>query len=132
MVLEEGTLNNSGATLSVGSGGTFNQLTITTLGTGDQGIIAGGIIGDAGNGIVFKGGFLDGVSHGAITYEGTMNVTATSATPYVIISGNTSGNDSSTYLTVTGAGGTGAGTTISAPATASTSSTARPLAPAIQ
>ena len=119
VVLESGTLNNTGATLSVGSGGTFNPL---TLGAG--GTIAGGIISDAGNGILFKDGTLNGVSNGAITYEGTMNVTSSGST-YVIISGNTSGVDTSTYLTVTGAGGTGAGRSISAPITMCSSLTAR-------
>ena len=56
----------------------------------------------------FSDGTLNGVAN-AITYEGAMNVTSSGST-YVIISGNTSGNDASTYLTVTGAGGTGTGT----------------------
>ena len=49
----------------------------TRLRSAAQGTIAGGTISDAGNGILFKDGTLNGVAN-AITYEGAMNVTVTS------------------------------------------------------
>ena len=57
----DGTLTNTGATLALGSGGTFAPLTLVS------GTIIGGTITDAGSGMVFDGGTLQG----PITYEGT-------------------------------------------------------------
>ena len=60
-----GTLDNTGQTLTVGPGGSFAQW---DLYYGDT--ILGGTIQDSGSGMVFTGGILDGV-----TYEGTLNLT---------------------------------------------------------
>ena len=74
----DGTLTNTGATLAVGSGGTFAPLTFASHGT-----IVGGTITDAGSGMVFSGGTLQG----PITYEGTMNLTPSGSS--VFVTGNT-------------------------------------------
>jgi len=82
-----GTLNNTGATLSVGAGSALGTIALA-------GTIAGGTIADAGGGISPAGGTLSGV-----TYEGIINLTASNAELFV-----------ANGLTVTGVGGTGAGT----------------------
>ncbi len=94
----DGTLTNTGATLALGSGGTFAPLTLVS------GTIVGGTITDAGSGMVFDGGTLQG----PITYEGTMNLTPASSSVIVTGSLTTAGGGTS-YLTVTGVGGTGPG-----------------------
>jgi hypothetical protein len=78
---------------------------LTLTGSGN---IIGGTIADAGSGLVFEGGTLNGTTS-AITYESTMNLTTGSASA-VNVSGKTSGNGSQIYLNVTGAAGTGNGT----------------------
>ncbi len=82
-----GTLDNTGATLAVGTGTALGAL-------GLQGTILNGRITNAGGGLVFAGGTLDGV-----TYQGTLDLSPASS--YLAIRDG---------LTVTGAGGTGAGT----------------------
>ena len=94
----DGTLTNTGATLALGSGGTFAPLTLVS------GTIIGGTITDAGSGMVFDGGTLQG----PITYEGTMNLMPAGSSVIVIGSLTTSGGGTS-YLTLTGVGGTGPG-----------------------
>ena len=84
-----GTLNDAGATLNVGTGTALGTLTLVSSGTIENGTIA-----DPGSGLAFTGGTLSGV-----TYDGTMNLSATSSYVYV-----TNG------LTMFGVGGTGAGT----------------------
>ena len=84
----DGTLTNTGATLAVGSGGTFAPLTFASHGT-----IVGGTITDAGSGMVFSGGTLQG----PITYEGTMNLTPSGSS--VFVTGNTT-TAGGVYLTV--------------------------------
>ena len=83
------TLNDTGATLNVGTGTALGTLTLTTSGT-----IQNGTIVDQGSGIAFSGGTLSGV-----TYDGTMNLSTTSSYVYV-----TNG------LTLAGVNGTGTGT----------------------
>ena len=84
----DGTLNNAGATLTVGTATTLGQVTL-------NGEISGGTIADAGSGLVFKSGTLD-----AVTYQGTLDMSAANSGLYVTSNG----------LTVQGAGGVGAGT----------------------
>src|SRR5208282_1995170 len=84
-----GTLNDAGATLNVGTGTALGTLTLVSSGTIENGTIA-----DPGSGLAFTGGTLSGV-----TYDGTMNLSASSSYVYV-----TNG------LTMFGVGGTGAGT----------------------
>jgi hypothetical protein len=90
----DGTLTNTGATLAVGSGGTFGTLTLASTGE-----IIGGTIMDAGSGMAFKGGTLNGV-----TYEGTMNLTPASSSVY-IVGALTTGGGSTVSLTAETSGG---------------------------
>ena len=83
------TLNNAGTTLNVGQGTALGTLTLATNGT-----IQNGTIVDHGSGIAFAGGTLSGV-----TYDGTMDMSATGSSVYV-----TNG------LTLAGVNGTGTGT----------------------
>ena len=83
------TLNDTGATLNVGTGTALGTLTLTTSGTIENGTIV-----DQGSGMAFSGGTLSGV-----TYDGTMNLSTTSSYVYV-----TNG------LTMAGVTGTGTGT----------------------
>ena len=85
----DGTLTNTGATLTVGSGSALGTVVLASAGT-----IVGGTIVDQGSGIEFQGGTLSGV-----TYDGTLNLSANSSSVYV-----------ATSLTATGVNGTGAGT----------------------
>ena len=84
-----GTLNDAGATLNVGTSTALGTLTLVSGGTIENGTIA-----DPGSGLAFTGGTLSGV-----TYDGTMNLSASSSYVYV-----TNG------LTMAGVGGTGTGT----------------------
>lgn len=84
-----GTLNNSSATLSAGSGGEFAQVVLESGGT-----ISGGTVQDAGSGLSFQGGTLDGVA-----YDGTLDLTSSSSSLHI-----------ADGLTATGANGTGPGT----------------------
>jgi len=84
-----GTLTNTGATLALGTGTAIGQLTLQS-----GGVIIGGTIADAGQGISATGGTLS-----SVTYEGTINLSAPDA--YLILTGAN---------TITGAGGSGAGT----------------------
>ena len=84
-----GTLNDAGATLNVGTSTALGTLTLVSGGTIENGTIA-----DAGSGLAFTGGTLSGV-----TYDATMNLSASSSYVYV-----TNG------LTMAGVGGTGTGT----------------------
>jgi hypothetical protein len=68
-----GTLNDTGATLNIGSGSALGTITLTSSGT-----IKSGIIHDVGSGLVFSGGTLDGV-----TYQGVMDMSAASASAIV-------------------------------------------------
>jgi hypothetical protein len=83
----DGALDNSGATLSVGTNYALSRVTL-------DGTIGSGTIVDGGNGIAFNNGTLDGV-----TYEGTMRL-------------NTANAKANIYdgITLTGAGGVGSGT----------------------
>ena len=63
------TLNDTGATLNVGTGTALGTLTLTTSGTIENGTIV-----DQGSGIAFSGGTLSGV-----TYDGTMSLSTTSS-----------------------------------------------------
>ena len=83
-----GTLDNTGSTLAVGAGTALGTLALENGGT-----IVGGTIQDAGSGVNFAGGTLDGV-----TYQGALNPAAQSAALYV-----------AGGLTLTGAGGAGPG-----------------------
>ena len=83
------TLNDTGATLKVGTGTTLGTLTLASSGT-----IQNGTIVDQGSGIAFSGGTLSGVS-----YDGTLNLSSTSSYVYI-----TNG------LTLAGVNGTGLGT----------------------
>ena len=83
------TLNDTGATLNVGTGTALGTLTLATSGT-----IQNGTIVDQGSGIAFAGGTLSGV-----TYDGTLNLSSTSSYVYI-----TNG------LTLAGINGTGLGT----------------------
>ncbi|WP_158932493.1 choice-of-anchor D domain-containing protein [Acidisphaera sp. S103] len=83
-----GTLINTGATLDVGPGSPLGTVTVS------GGTIVGGVIHDAGSGLVSNNGTLEGV-----TYEGALGLTAQSAY-WTIVNG----------ITLTGTGGTGAGT----------------------
>ena len=58
-----GPLNNSGQTLSVGPGSALGAVLLS-------GTISGGVIQDAGSGMLFGGGTLD-----AVTYQGTLDLT---------------------------------------------------------
>ena len=110
----DGTLTNTGATLAVGSGGTFAPLTFASHGT-----IVGGTITDAGSGMVFSGGTLQG----PITYEGTMNLTPSGSS--VFVTGNTT-TAGGVYLTVETTVGATPGALISARTVTSIWRTARP------
>jgi hypothetical protein len=79
-------LNNAGATLSVGTGTTFGTIQL-------GGTISGGIIADSGNGVASNGGTLS-----SVTYQGTLNVSASGANLFLV-----------NGVTLQGAGGTGAG-----------------------
>ena len=83
------TLNDTGATLNVGTGTALGTLTLTTSGTIENGTIV-----DQGSGIAFSGGTLSGV-----TYDGTMSLSTTSSYVYL-----TNG------LTLAGITGSGTGT----------------------
>ena len=67
------TLNDTGTTLSVGTGTGLGTLTLATSGT-----IQNGTIVDQGSGIAFAGGTLSGVS-----YDGTLNLSSTSSYVYI-------------------------------------------------
>jgi hypothetical protein len=82
-----GDLNNTGATLIVGTGSEFGAVSLS-------GIVTGGTITDAGGGIVADFGTLNGV-----TYQGILNLSAANAVLFA------EGN-----LSFEGAGGSGAGT----------------------
>ena len=84
-----GSLNNTGATLRVGPGGGPLKLNLENGGS-----ILGGVIKDAGSGIVFSGLSLNGV-----TYDGVLNLKPQSSS-VTILNG----------LTATGLNGTGPGT----------------------
>lgn len=60
----DGSLNNTGATLTVGAGSAFPTLTLT-------GTISGGTIADPGSAVVFAGGTLSGV-----IYDGALDLSA--------------------------------------------------------
>ena len=83
------TLNDTGATLNVGTGTGLGTLTLASSGTIENGTIV-----DPGSGIAFAGGTLSGV-----TYDGTMNLSTTSSSVTI-----TNG------LTLAGINGTGTGT----------------------
>jgi hypothetical protein len=83
----DGTLTNTGSTLAVGPGAAFAKVVL-------DGTILGGTVTDAGSGMAFSGGTLNGV-----TYEGTLDLTPYDSTMTVV-----------NGLTATGANGTGAGT----------------------
>src|SRR5206468_9709932 len=83
------TLNDTGATLNVGTGTGLGTLTLASSGT-----IQNGTIVDHGSGIAFAGGTLAGV-----TYDGTMNLSTANSYAYI-----TNG------LTLAGINGTGTGT----------------------
>ena len=89
MVNLQTTLNDTGATLKVGTGTALGTLTLASSGT-----IQNGTIVDQGSGIAFAGGTLSGVS-----YDGTLNLSSTSSYVYI-----TNG------LTLAGVNGTGLGT----------------------
>jgi hypothetical protein len=84
----DGTLDNSGATLTVGPGTALGTITL-----GNSGTILDGTIKDGGSGFTFNYGTLDGV-----TYDGTLDLSATSA-DLTVVDG----------ITLHGSGGTGAG-----------------------
>jgi hypothetical protein len=86
-----GVVNNAGGSIAVGSASAGTGLTPITL----SGVINGGTIVDAGDGFIFEGGALNGV-----TYRGTLDLSSTAYNPQLTITGG---------LTVTGAGGTGPG-----------------------
>ena len=67
------TLNDTGATLNVGTSTALGTLTLTTSGTIENGTIV-----DQGSGIAFSGGTLSGV-----TYDGTMSLSTTSSYVYL-------------------------------------------------
>jgi hypothetical protein len=83
----DGTLDETGATLNVGTGSALRTVTLT-------GAIENGTIHDGGTGFAFSNGTLD-----AVTYQGAMNL-ATSGAIVRIYDG----------ITLTGAAGTGVGT----------------------
>ena len=85
----DGALTNTGAILNVGPGTGLPSVVLASDGT-----ISGGTIVDQGSGMTFQGGTLSGV-----TYDGTLNLSASSSSVYV-----------ATSLTATGVNGTGAGT----------------------
>jgi fibronectin-binding autotransporter adhesin len=89
-VIIGGTVTNSAPALSVGTGTKLGQLTLAS-----SGLINGGTIKDAGTGFVWSGGTLDGV-----TYEGTLDMSATSSSLRIGIDG----------LVAKNAAGTGPGT----------------------
>jgi Hint domain len=64
-ITEVGLLDNSGATLNVGSGTQLGTITLTT-----GGVVSGGTIVDQGGGFVFSGGTLSNV-----TYQGPLELT---------------------------------------------------------
>lgn len=82
----DGTLDETGAALSVGAGSALRTVTLT-------GAIENGTIKDGGSGFVFSNGALDGVS-----YQGVMNLNNTGAIVRIYDG-----------ITLTGTGGTGAG-----------------------
>jgi hypothetical protein len=84
-----GTLDDTGATLNVGTGTALGTVTLASGGT-----IKNGTIADAGSGLALSGGTLDGV-----TYQGTLDL-STAFSYYYVKDG----------LTMTGAGGSGNGT----------------------
>ncbi len=81
-----GNLNNTGATLIVGTGSEFGAVSLS-------GTVTGGTITDAGGGIVADFGTLNGV-----TYEGVLNLSAANAVLFAMGT-----------LTFEGSGGSGAG-----------------------
>lgn len=85
----DGTLDNTAATLGVGTGTALGQMVL-------QGTITGGTITDAGAGFLFTGGTLNNV-----TYQGTIDLSSIKYLPTLFISGG---------ITVTGPGGSGPGT----------------------
>jgi hypothetical protein len=83
-----GTLDDTGATLNIGTGTALGTVTLASGGT-----ILNGTIADAGSGLVPAGGTLDGV-----TYQGTLDLSAASSVVYV-----------KDGITLTGVGGSGNG-----------------------
>jgi hypothetical protein len=69
----DGTLDNSGATLDVGTGTNLTSVALT-----NNSVISGGTIVDHGSGISFQGGKLNGV-----IYDGTLDMSANSSNLYV-------------------------------------------------
>ena len=96
-----GDLVNTGTTLNVGTGSALGALTLT-------GTITGGVIKDAGGGIVGAGGTLD-----SVTYRGTLDLSASSSSVFVangIVLQNTAGTGAG-VINLTGGGGMYAVTT---------------------
>jgi hypothetical protein len=91
-----GALDNTGTTLKVGAGSGLTTLTLATsqrLGQLSTGTIMKGTIADAGSGLLFSGGVLDGV-----TYQGTLDLSPDSSTVSI-----------KDGITLTGPGGSGPG-----------------------
>src|SRR6266404_7543082 len=88
-IVIDGTLTNTGQTLTVGPGSALGTVTLASDGT-----IVGGTIVDQGSGMHFQGGILSG-----LTYDGTLNLSANSAAVYI-----------ANGLTATGQNGSGPGT----------------------
>jgi hypothetical protein len=88
-----GTLNNAGATLNLGSGAGALKLTLVH---GDA--INNGTIADAGSGMSFAGGTLNGV-----TYQGTLDMSPSGSWVYITGGFNTSSSSPAT-VTLTGSG----------------------------
>ena len=84
-----GTLDDTGTTLNVGTGTALGAVVLASNGT-----IKNGTIADAGSGLTFSGGTLDGV-----TYQGPLNLSQASSSLYI-----------KDGITLTGAGGSGNGT----------------------
>ena len=84
-----GTLDDTGTTLNVGSGTALGAVVLASNGT-----IKNGTIADAGSGLTFSGGTLDGV-----TYWGPLNLSPASSSLFI-----------KDGITLTGAGGSGKGT----------------------
>ncbi len=85
----DGTLTNTGQTLTVGSGSALGTVVLAS-----GGMIVGGTIVDQGSGVEFQSGTLSGV-----TYDGTLNLSPNNSTVYI-----------ATSLTANNSAGTGPGT----------------------
>ena len=69
----DGTLTNTGSTLTVGLGAALGKVVLASGGT-----IVGGTIVDQGSGVLFQSGTLSGV-----TYDGTMDLSPNNSTVYI-------------------------------------------------